>query len=267
MKNLSLSIFSIIMTILFSNKVPPGYCGTEEFISQPFWYRYCYFMFSMFIVRCKYYSGWQTSQAGITYSGLNYYSVKNKETNEVDHKFDKILVCSVWDIEFNVSTKTRIQYWNRTVHLWLKYHVFLRLISGKKRVSTSIASLITFMISAIWHGFYPVYYLFFLFFYLIEQVATEVEQRGLVTYIEKAPFWQRLLYRIFLSSFLQFFGQCFAILRLSQNMNFFRAFYFVPNIILLSLFLYFCLLKKRSRNKAPVEQNEQNVSAIKNKEN
>ena len=245
-KQLILGFASIFMTVYFSGKVPASYCGTEEFITLSMTYKYFYFMFSMFVVRCKYYVGWQLTQSLIMYCGLNYYTVKNKD-GVIEHKFDKILSCSIWDIEFNVSTKTRIQYWNRTVHMWLKYHVFLRLIGGKKKLSHSLSSLITFMISAIWHGFYPVYYLFFFAYYMIEQVATVVEQKGLVTYIESASFIKRLVYRIFLSSFLQFFGQSFVILTLTNNFNYFRAFYFIPNILLYSMFVYFCLMKTKSK--------------------
>jgi hypothetical protein len=38
------------------------------------------------------------------------------------------------------------------------------------------AALIVFMISAFWHGFYPIYYLFFFQFYILEQASGMLEK-------------------------------------------------------------------------------------------
>jgi hypothetical protein len=39
-----------------------------------------------------------------------------------------------------------------------------------------LASLITCMVSACWQGFYPVYYIFFFLFFLMEQSCTFLEE-------------------------------------------------------------------------------------------
>ena len=51
--------------------------------------------------------------------------------------------------------------WNISVHKWLKYYVFLRMVKRDERLSLK-PILTTFLVSAIWHGFYPGYFLFFL---------------------------------------------------------------------------------------------------------
>lgn len=50
-----------------------------------------------------------------------------------------------------------------TVHNWLKNYIFLRVIrrvGGSKNIF--LPTFLTFMVSAIWHGFYPGYFIFFL---------------------------------------------------------------------------------------------------------
>ena len=68
----------------------------------------------------------------------------------------------VWDIEFSYKVKDFLDAWNISVHKWLKYYVYLRLIKKDNRGIQIVPILTTFVVSAIWHGFYPGYYLFFI---------------------------------------------------------------------------------------------------------
>ena len=61
----------------------------------------------------------------------------------------------------------------------------------------SLASLITFMISAFWHGFYYTYYIFFFLFFIYQNANEKIDKLGLYTYLRsdpklfllKTPFW------------------------------------------------------------------------------
>lgn len=68
----------------------------------------------------------------------------------------------VWDIEFSYKVNDFLGAWNISVHMWLKYYVYLRLIKRDKKGIQLVPIISTFIVSAIWHGFYPGYYLFFL---------------------------------------------------------------------------------------------------------
>ena len=51
-----------------------------------------------------------------------------------------------------------------------------------------MASFITFLISAFWHGFYPAYYVCFSLFYLVEQSCEMLEKRyDLFEKLKRAP--------------------------------------------------------------------------------
>lgn len=59
--------------------------------------------------------------------------------------------------------------WNISVHEWLKYYVYLRLLNNKKRGGTNaFAALMSFSVSAIWHGFYPGFYFFFFGTFIVD---------------------------------------------------------------------------------------------------
>ena len=59
--------------------------------------------------------------------------------------------------------------WNMSVHGWLKYYVYLRLLDSNKRGSGNVfAALVSFLVSAIWHGFYPGFYSFFIGVFVVD---------------------------------------------------------------------------------------------------
>ena len=75
--------------------------------------------------------------------------------------------------------------------MWLKHYIFIRMLpTGKKSArSTVIASLATFVVSAIWHGFYPGFYVFFIGAGLMDYQA-KIAGEVLSPYVEsKLPGW------------------------------------------------------------------------------
>ena len=195
----------------------------------------------MLIVRSKYYIAWKMSQASCIFSGVSY----------CENKVDKIDNCNLYNIEINLNVRTRIQYWNRSVHIWLKYHVYMRFVNLEHKPfknNKSLASLITFMISACWHGFYPVYYLFFFLFYLIEQCSVALDEKiDFFNWINKQNIALRFICWVFIMSTVNYFGNVFVLLRVDYMMNFFRAFYHIPSILLFISYYYLCIHLKKKR--------------------
>jgi lysophospholipid acyltransferase len=243
----------MVLMVLLEKKIYPTYCGSDEFLEKTIIYRYFYMMGAIFVMRCKYYTGWKITQASVMFSGLGYDQLKDPNTGQKIDRFDKIESCNIWNIEFHHNVKTRIQYWNRTVHLWLKYYVFLRLINVNKKPfkgNTGLASLITFMISAFWHGFYPIYYWHFFEFYLIDQIGSILDTKyDFFNWIAKQSIIIQIIYWNFVSSILQYVGLTFAMLDLKVAYNFHRAFYFIPSLILIVLFFTLIKLNKKKKHK------------------
>ena len=103
--------------------------------------------------------------------------------------------------EFGVNPKFKLAFWNRTVHLWLKYNLFTRTINIDMKPfknNMGLASLLTFLVSAIWHGYYPTYYFTFISLYLLQTGNEVLVKVGYYDYVAK-----RWYLTIFMSIFTQ----------------------------------------------------------------
>ncbi len=244
--------------ILCEKSLNTVYCGTEEFENRPMLFKFFFVILSMNVLRSKYYVGWKISQASVVLCGLSY-DLKVNEKGESVPNFEKI-DNNLVKIELDFNPRVRINYWNRTVHLWLKYYIFLRLINVEKKLfknNKSLASLITFMVSAFWHGFYPVYFFFFFQCYMIEQVSKYLEEEhDLFNKISKSSLFIKTISRIIVGVTVNYFGLCFTLLSMSENYIFSRAFYFLPFISLFGGFLYTLLAKMHHRKKSRVQNNQ-----------
>ena len=102
--------------------------------------------------------GFSFMEAGPIACGLSY-----NGTEKGTHKHDRIRSVDVWKLETSLKVKDFLANWNISVHEWLKYYVFLRQLDTKKRGGSSLrAAMVTFLVSAIWHGFYPGFLVFFI---------------------------------------------------------------------------------------------------------
>jgi len=79
--------------------------------------------------------------------------------------------------------------WNISAHNWLKYYVFMRQLDNKKKGGVNFTSTtVTFTVSAIWHGFYPGYYVFFTGAALMDY-HMKICEKKLSPYFEWMPIW------------------------------------------------------------------------------
>jgi lysophospholipid acyltransferase len=89
-------------------------------------------------------------------------------------KFDLVKSVSTWHNTFGYDIKFLYSYWNMMITAWLKNYVFLRVIRSTKDGSSGfVPALVTFMVSAIWHGFYPGYFMFFIMSAIVDNMYKE----------------------------------------------------------------------------------------------
>lgn len=94
-------------------------------------------------------------------SGISY----RKEAD----KFDKIQVNRIFDFFFNPSLKIKIESWNMSIQVALKRYIYDQVYDAKatyndersRKRAQAKAQRNTLFTSAIWHGFYPGYFLSF----------------------------------------------------------------------------------------------------------
>ena len=129
---------------------------TEFSIPQKLLYQYL----CVKLVIQTYLVGWCLMECGPIAAGLSFNGY-DKETGEAKH--DRVQSVVIWKLETSYRIKDFLANWNISAHMWLKYYIFLRMLpNDKKAGGQAAAALTTFIVSAIWHGFYPGFFVFFI---------------------------------------------------------------------------------------------------------
>lgn len=243
------SIILIGITCLFGGPLNIEFTVTEAFEKKNLLCKIGYVFGSTFVIRTTYYAGWSLAETALTICGFSYIIRCEKDKEVIS--FDRTDNCNVYLIEKSISNSVKIQYWNRSVHLWLKNYVFIRL-QNKDRCNRQLVSFITFIISAFWHGVYPCYYLFFTNMFLLEQICNYINAFRLFDWMENDSNYIRKFFFWFIFLWIQdYAGVAFMLKSMRDNINVYKGFYFVPNIILITGFLYVNWIGKKPppRNK------------------
>lgn len=120
-----------------------------------------------FTTRLKYYGVWSLTEGACILSGMGY--------NGFDPRSGKVF----WDRLENVdplrletaqNSHGYLGSWNKNTNHWLRNYVYLR-VTPKGKKPGFRASMATFVTSALWHGFYPGYYLTFVLGSFIQTAA------------------------------------------------------------------------------------------------
>ncbi|XP_065875738.1 lysophospholipid acyltransferase 1-like [Euphorbia lathyris] len=122
------------------------------------WKRLGYQYMSGFTARWKYYFIWSISEASIIISGLGFSGWT--DTSPPKPKWDRAKNVDILGVEFAKSSVELPLVWNIQVSTWLRHYVYDRLVQkGKKPGFFQL--LATQTTSAVWHGLYPGYIIFF----------------------------------------------------------------------------------------------------------
>ncbi|XP_010553491.1 PREDICTED: lysophospholipid acyltransferase 1-like [Tarenaya hassleriana] len=123
-----------------------------------FWKRLGYQYMSGFTARWKYYFIWSISEASIIISGLGFSGWT--DSSPPKPKWDRAKNVDILGVELAKSAVQIPLVWNIQVSTWLRHYVYERLVkSGKKAGFFQL--LATQTVSAVWHGLYPGYIIFF----------------------------------------------------------------------------------------------------------
>ena len=137
--------------------------------------------------------------------------------------------------------------------------MFLRLYQlDEKNIFRKISpSLITFMVSAFWHGFYPNYYIFFFFAFILEQISGLIQDK--TKFFEKIESYKGTpkVFIFILVSLISQVAVCsqglfFALTTFDKGYAYIKNLCFIPWIafILLFIILRKILTKKEGKNKS-----------------
>ncbi|XP_046437718.1 lysophospholipid acyltransferase 6-like [Daphnia pulex] len=109
-----------------------------------------FILLSTTFARMKYYHAWLLADAICNASGLGF----NGYTSSGKAKWDLISNVDILKFECGLSLRDSIDNWNKFTNRWLRFVVYER--------TNRFQTVLTYCLSAMWHGFYPGYYITFL---------------------------------------------------------------------------------------------------------
>lgn len=119
------------------------------------------------VSRFKYYGVWTMTEGACILAGLGFNGV-DPVTGKVS--WNRLQNIDPIAVETAQNPRAYLGGWNMNTNHWLRNYVYLRVTPRGKKPGFR-ASLITFATSALWHGFYPGYYLTFILASLIQTAA------------------------------------------------------------------------------------------------
>ncbi|XP_036904577.1 lysophospholipid acyltransferase 2 isoform X2 [Sturnira hondurensis] len=174
---------SLLVHLTVSSFFPVEHNIDEHFRATASWpTKVIYLYVSLLAARPKYYFAWTLADAINNAAGFGFRG--HDESGEA--RWDLISNLRIRQIEMSTSFKMFLDNWNIQTALWLK-----RVCYERATVSPTIQ---TFVLSAIWHGVYPGYYLTFLTGVLMT-LAARVMRNNFRHYFIGSP-QRKLLYDV-----------------------------------------------------------------------
>jgi len=135
--------------------------GQVAWISQQaWWWIIIYNQVALCLGRHRYYFAWVLSDAACNAAGFGFNGLDSAGAA----KWDAVLNIRYLDVEAATNFRAAMTGWNIATSNWLRRCVY-------ERVPPAYATLASFTMSAIWHGFYPGYYLTFISSALFNETA------------------------------------------------------------------------------------------------
>lgn len=229
---LAIGLCCLAVYTVFGAYFPIAGCWSKEYAEEySFAYKYLYFFLAMTGQRYFYYTPFSFSQGNIVASGFGYNGTKTEldgvEEHEKKHRWDKIVTVYIKLLETSPSCIEHLRYWNHQVHLWLKFYIQGRIVPKGTR-ATFGHTLVVFLTSAYWHGFYPVYYVMFFFAAILSEITKDVfKVRKAIWFVPDSA--KNIVAGFFTFSVMNYMGIIFTSLTFENMGVFLKATYgFVP---------------------------------------
>lgn len=185
-------------------------------------------------------------EVGPIASGLSF----NGYDKEGNPRFDKVKSCNIYNLETSYKVKDFLANWNISAHHWLKYYVYLRQLSNHKREGFNLsATFLTFLMSAIWHGFYPGYYVFFMGAGLMDY-HFKISEKALAPYFTSMPFSV-----VFAVAYMwcymgaAYFGIGFTLLGVEKFHKVYLSMHYYYHILLIGSIIVFTALQPKAKSR------------------
>jgi lysophospholipid acyltransferase 1/2 len=148
---LSFAFCCLALILCVGKYTDPGIIATKEYQSSGLLQWSMLFFFVIFVQRVHYYYAWVLADGICNLSGFGF----NGFDSNGKQKWDLVSNVDPYKVEMALSFKETLDAWNMTTMYWLRRVAFDRVPKNMRTVST-------YLLSALWHGFFFGYYLTFL---------------------------------------------------------------------------------------------------------
>uniref|UniRef100_A0A0K8TMH1 Putative conserved plasma membrane protein n=1 Tax=Tabanus bromius TaxID=304241 RepID=A0A0K8TMH1_TABBR len=213
-----------------------GFIGTSNFL-----YKFWFMVIATTVIRFKYYHAWLLADAICNNSGLGF----NGYEKDGSAKWDLISNINVLPFEFGTNFRDSINNWNIGTNRWLREVVY-------ERVPKKYGTILTFGLSALWHGFYPGYYVTFATGALIVMAARSA--RRMFRHRFQQTQFTRVLYDILTCLTTRFFmGYAtfpFVLLEFKASLRLYLNVYMCLHLVaIVTIFVFPKFIRGESRSK------------------
>lgn len=186
-----------------------------------------------FAARCKYYFAWAVAESSLIFSGLCY----NGRNAEGRPLWNRYINSRIRRVEFNASLPNLAANWNVCTGLWLRHYVYERLTPVGKR--PTFGTLVTTqLVSGVWHGLFPGYWLFFATTAIMFEAGKTLYryEQSWPAAVRTFPVWV-LAKLVFNAIILNYAASSFIVLWLHDCLSIWRSVYFLGHISTLAIIL------------------------------
>ncbi|KAJ6839104.1 lysophospholipid acyltransferase 1-like [Iris pallida] len=229
--------------------------------SEPIYYEYSFWrkLFTQYMsgltARWKYYFIWSISEASMIISGLGFTGWSNSSPPKP--QWGRAKNVDILGVELATSAVQVPLVWNIQVSTWLRYYVYDRLIQkGKKPGFFQL--LATQTVSAVWHGLYPGYIIFFVQSALMI-AGSRVIYRWQQAISAKNSLLRKLLtFTNFAYTILVLNCSCigFMVLSMKETLAAYQSVYFIGTIVPVTVVLLGYVIKPARPVRAKVEKSQ-----------
>ncbi|EPS26117.1 Lysophospholipid acyltransferase [Penicillium oxalicum] len=166
-KKAAIGLFWILAFLQLGGWYTKDFVLSDAFLEYSFPRRVFTVYMLGFTSRLKYYGVWSLTEGACILSGIGYNGFDPKSGKVFWNRLENV---DPWSLETAQNSYGYLGSWNKNTNHWLRNYVYLR-VTPKGKKPGFRASLATFATSALWHGFYPGYYLTFVLGSFIQTVA------------------------------------------------------------------------------------------------
>ncbi|XP_064652165.1 lysophospholipid acyltransferase 2-like [Lineus longissimus] len=244
MYKLMVAMINLTIWFTLAQWYPKKQNADADFIADNgFIIRFIFLLFSVFFSRAKYYFAWSLGEAISNSAGIGF----NGFDKNGDAKWDLVKNVDIYELETATSFRTLIANWNIQTTNWLGYCVYTRAPYWR--------TFLTYGLSAVWHGFYPGYYLSFIGGAMFTTAARNV-RRTVRPYFVTSKL-KHQCYDVatwFMAQLaLAYFVVPFTVLELVPSLRFFHNMYWFLHIATILVLIYPTPRSPRREKKDPTE--------------